>query len=114
MSRSKQLHRAASAMGVLVAMLLAGCAGLGTHAAPPFRDPSLTMPNAQTLVIPGQSRRPDVLAALGPATVVTFDSGFEVWAYRTEATRASPARAELVILFEPSGVVRKTRLRTPA
>ena len=107
-------HCAAPVIGVLVAALLTGCAVLGTNAVPAFRDPALSMPSAHAKVIPGQSTRQDVLAALGPATVVTFDSGFEVWAYRTQATRAFPARAELIILFGPSGLVRKTRLRPPA
>ncbi len=99
-----------SALAV-AALLLAGCAGFNAPAAPPFRDPALSMPSAQTLVVPGQSTRGDVAAALGPATVITFDSGFEVWAYRTQPAGAASASTELVILFGPSGVVRKTRLR---
>ncbi|MFM9901627.1 MAG: hypothetical protein ACKVOT_11465 [Polaromonas sp.] len=94
------------------ALALAGCAGFNAPAAPPFRDPALSMPGAQALIVPGQSTRQDVAAALGPATVLTFDSGFEVWAYRTPPSRTASASAELVILFGPSGVVRKTRLRT--
>lgn len=99
--------------GVALAVLaLAGCAGFNAPAAPPFRDPALSMPSAQALIIPGQSTRSDVAAALGPAAVVRFDSGFEVWAYRTQHPGAAPASAELVILFGPTGVVRKTRLRS--
>ena len=97
---------------VAVAFALAGCAGFNAPATPAFRDAALSMPSAQALIVPGQSTRSDVAAALGPATVVTFDSGFEVWAYRTKAPGAAQGSAELVILFEPTGVVRKTRLRT--
>lgn len=104
--------RSARAVAVGVTLALAGCAGFNAPAAPPFRDSALSMPSAQALVVPGQSTRRDVAAALGPATVVTFDSGFEVWAYRITPPGAASASAELVILFGPSGVVRKTRLRT--
>lgn len=99
--------------GVAVAALaLTGCAGLSAPAAPPFRDPALSMPSAQALVTPGKSTRSDVIAALGSATVVTFDSGFEVWAYRTKPPGANTsASTELIVLIGPSGVVRKTRLR---
>jgi hypothetical protein len=69
----------------------------------------------------------DVIAALGPATVLRFDSGYEVWVYRfvesprTQADARSGASApgkgsaetpsELVLLFTPTGVVAKTRVR---
>lgn len=72
----------------------------------------------------------DVFAALGPATVLRFDSGYEVWVYRfddppagkrAEARgkaslasdeREGEARSELVMLFTPSGVVGKLRVRS--
>ena len=112
MSRVSAFWRSGIAAAALVTLTLAGCAGFNAPAAPPFRDPMLSMPSAQAQVVPGQSTRNDVAAALGPATIVTFDSGFEVWAYRTKPPGAASASAELVILFGPSGVVRKTRLRT--
>jgi hypothetical protein len=37
--------------------------------------------------------------------MVNFDSGYEVWVYR------QPPAAELVLLFEPSGILSKTRVR---
>ena len=105
-------------LALVACLWLAGCAGLGglpgsSGKVPPFRDPALSMQSAQQLVVPGQSTRADVLAALGQATVVRFDSGFEVWVYRDRPARSADARAsaEFVILFTPSGVVRKTRLR---
>ena len=98
--------------GVAVAaLMLAGCAGFNGPAAPPFRDPTMSMPSAQALIVPGQSTRRDVSAALGTATVVAFDSGFEVWAYREKLQKNPSDNAELVILFAPSGIVKKIRVR---
>lgn len=76
--------------------------------------------DAQAAVAIGKSTRVDVEAALGKAIVVGFDSGYEIWVYRERRPAgvffAQPAseRAELVILFEPSGVVKKMRVRSPA
>jgi hypothetical protein len=52
----------------------------------------------------GRSTKADVRAALGEAVVVDFASGYEVWVYRERSS-------ELVFLFEPSGVLTKTRIR---
>jgi hypothetical protein len=69
------------------------------------------------------STRSEVAAALGPAAVVRFASGYEVWAYRfVPRTSRKPekgrdqeaAPSELVLLFAPSGVVTKARVRAPA
>ena len=108
MSHASALWRSGVAVA---ALMLAGCAGFDGPDAPPFRDPTLSMPSAQALIIPGQSSRRDVSAALGTATVVVFDSGFEVWAYREKLQKNPPDNDELVILFAPSGIVKKTRLR---
>ena len=110
-------RRGSITAGVLVSCLwLAGCAGpfgfLGaastTH---PFRDPGLSMQAASETIAIGTSSQQDVMAALGPATVVRFDSGYEVWVYRKNPLRSEPANAELVILFDPSGRVKKSRIR---
>ena len=82
--------------------LLAGCA---TQAPKPAPAPSLRE-LASSLSI-GKSTRSDVRAALGEGTVVDFPSGYEVWVYREKP----PASAELVLLFEPSGILSKTRVR---
>ena len=56
----------------------------------------------------------EVLAAFGQATTIKFDSGFEVWVYRDKRSQDAPrAAAERVILFGPSGVVQKIRVRPP-
>jgi hypothetical protein len=95
---------------------LAACAGPGGRSGaddsqPPFRDQTLSMQSAQGMVIPGTSTKAGVAAALGPATVVRFDSGYEVWAYREKQPGSETPGAEFVILFAPSGVVQKTRIR---
>ena len=95
---------------------LAGCAGpLGLFGsasnAPPFRDQSMSMQGASDTIVIGTSTKADVVAALGNATVVRFDSGFEVWAYREKSAKAPASGAEFVILFTPAGTVKKTRIR---
>lgn len=67
---------------------------------------------AADLLALGSTTKSDVRAALGEATVVDFTSGYEVWVYRQRATEKPPApAAELVLLFEPSGILSKTRVR---
>ncbi len=64
-----------------------------------------------TLAI-GTSTKADVVAALGPAIVIPFDSGYEVWAYRWPGADRTPrAATELVLLFDPAGRVAKARIR---
>lgn len=89
---------------------LSGCAAPPASA---FRDPGLSVQSANQRITPGVSTRADVAAALGPAAVVNFDNGFEVWAYRSASPGAESIDTELVILLSPSGVVKKTRLRLP-
>ncbi|MEO8144421.1 MAG: hypothetical protein ABI654_09425 [Betaproteobacteria bacterium] len=60
---------------------------------------------ASVPVVVGNSTKAEVVAALGKTTIVSFDSGFEVWLYKR------PDKTELVILFAPSGVVTKSRIR---
>ena len=60
----------------------------------------------------GKSTKADVRAALGEATAVDFASGYEVWVYRERAQEKEPAPgAELVLLFAPSGILTRTRVR---
>ncbi len=110
----KQLMRTGLVM--LLGFGLAGCAGpagfLGAdNKASAFRDPGMSMQNARDAIVVGQSTKEGVSAALGRATVVKFDSGFEVWLYRANSSSEAAAKAEFVILFAPSGVVKKTRIR---
>ena len=110
-------RRRSVAAGVLASCLwLVGCAGPfgfpgAGEAASAFRDPGLSMQAASEAVAMGKSSKQDVMAALGPGTVVRFDSGYEVWVYRKNPLRSEAANAEFVILFAPSGIVKKTRIR---
>ena len=94
---------------------LAGCAGPGLFNigadTPAFSDPTVSMQNAGDAIVIGKSNKAEVLAALGAATVIGFDSGFEVWVYRAKSRAPAEAKEEFVILFGPSGIVKKTRLR---
>ncbi len=84
--------------------------------------------NARDAIVIGTSTKADVIAALGKTEVISFDSGFEVWVYQYEGEtpaklsgvariehagsgNGAPGRTEFVILFAPSGVVTKTRIR---
>jgi len=73
----------------------------------PMRPKAVAAERAQNAVVPGRSTRADVQGALGETLVITFDNGYEVWVYRLGSARAG----EFVVLFEPSGVVAKTRMR---
>ena len=93
---------------LVVCALLASCA---TQPPPkPAPAPSLAERSASLAI--GKSTKSDVRAALGEGTVVNFDSGYEVWVYRQPAVEKPPRpAAELVLLFEPSGILSKTRVR---
>ena len=67
---------------------------------------------AMNMVALGKSTKADVVAALGPAIVVSFDSGYEVWVYRWRGSdKTTRAATELVVLFDPSGLATKARVR---
>jgi hypothetical protein len=58
------------------------------------------------------SSKAEVLAAFGEASVIRFDSGYELWAYDFgPPQKPRLAHEELVLLFDRSDVVRATRLR---
>jgi hypothetical protein len=100
----------------MAGLVLAGCAtgpGLfGESTAPAFRDPAMTVQSAAGALVAGRSTREEAAARLGPAQVVRFDSGYEVWAYRGRASGQGDA-PELVLLFDPAGVLSKHRVRAP-
>jgi len=110
--------RAASlpAGAALAAALLSGCAGTGPLGSsgpvqPQFRDAQLTVPQAAQWLAPGRSTRGEVLERLGPGEAVRFDTGYEVRVWRARGARDERATPELVVLFDPAGVVRKVRAR---
>jgi hypothetical protein len=64
----------------------------------------------------GKSTKADVRAALGEAVVIPFDTGYEVWVYREKERekpqdKEAPPPTELMLLFAPSGVATKMRVR---
>ena len=101
-------------IGIALALPLgiAGCvtsptSTVATAVVTPLRTKVIAADRAKDAVIIGRSTRADVTAALGETLVIAFDSGFEVWVYRLSRDTS----AEFVILFAPSGVVAKTRIR---
>ncbi|TFZ06052.1 hypothetical protein EZ313_05230 [Ramlibacter henchirensis] len=104
--------RAASVL--LCCGLLAGCAGplpLATgEQQPRFRDPALSVEQAAQWLAPGRTTRQEVLDRLGPGEAVRFGTGFEVHVWRARA-RDDRTVPELVVLFDPAGVVHKVRAR---
>lgn len=96
--------------------VMAGCAPMGEalriDAPGVIRPGSPSAAAVEASLVIGKSTKADVTAALGQATVIAFDSGFEVWVYRWPGAQGTTrAATELVILFEPSGIVQKTRVR---
>ena len=69
------------------------------------------MQSASDSIVMDKTSKAEVIAALGAATVINFNSGYEVWVYRAKSREPAEAKAEFVILFSPDGVVKKTRLR---
>ena len=60
----------------------------------------------------GKSTKADVRALLGEPTALEFATGYEVWVYRERRDpKMQTASSELVLLFEPAGVLAKTRVR---
>jgi hypothetical protein len=118
---ARRLPALAFTVALTVELTLGGCAGPQRQrqesATSTFRDPGLSVLAARDRLLPGQTRQAEVLATLGPATVVRFASGYQVWVYRVRPDRRDAEAAEvpeLVILFSPAGVVQKARIRLPA
>jgi hypothetical protein len=60
----------------------------------------------------GNWSKAELVAVLGEARAIRFDSGYEVWVY--PLARDKRAGEEFVVLVDPSGTVAKTRLRDNA
>lgn len=98
----------------LAFLLVAGCAHVEPKPAQKPLGPGeiVSAQAAQDALAIGKSTKADVRAALGQAVVVDFSSGYEVWVYRERAKEESTvSRTELVLLFSPSGILSKTRVR---
>lgn len=114
--RAKSRLRATIA--ALICLAMAGCVGPPSvpnqqARASAFHNPAISLESASAMIAIGTSTHADVLAALGPGTVISFNSGFEIWVYRDTPSRTATRPAELVILFAPSGIVTKTRIKPP-
>ncbi len=102
MSMGRILRSVACCLGAACA--LAGCA---TQV-----DPARAAAKKQftQTIVPGVSTTTQIYQAMGPALIVRFDSGYEVWRYGESNEDGS----EFVILFDARGVVQKTRRRLAA
>jgi hypothetical protein len=103
------LHRISAAL--ISAMCIAGCMTPGAPMSPSAVVTSQRLNaipgNRMGAVVIGKSTKADVRAALGDTLTIGFDNGYEVWVYRLDRNTT----AEFVILFPPSGIVAKTRIR---
>jgi hypothetical protein len=120
-------HLIASALIAFTGLALGGCAAPAMQQGSRADSPAAVM----DAVMLGSSSKADVASRLGTAHAkVKFDSGYEVWAYQfaptgslmgnigaffqhLQASTAAPGMTEVVILFAPSGVATKIRLRRP-
>jgi outer membrane protein assembly factor BamE (lipoprotein component of BamABCDE complex) len=123
--------RARMGVALAFAVCISGCMTQGstipTAVVTPARTKVISPDRMVDAVAIGRSTKADVMAALGETLVISFDTGYEVWVYRLASHRpakAAPAQriartgpetpgttAEFVVLFGPSGVVAKTRIR---
>ena len=105
-------RRASAIMAAALCACLAGCATTGPGERP-SRTPATSVPaEARAAVTIGKSTKADVIAALGKTVAIAFDSGYDVWVYRIEEdTALRPGTTEFVLLFDPAGIVTKTRVR---
>jgi hypothetical protein len=101
-------------LAVIACFWITGCALLQPPppTAPLRPGEILSAQAAKDAVSVGKSTKAEVRTALGEALVIDFDSGYEVWVYRERLReKAPPPPSELVLLFAPSGMLAKTRIR---
>ena len=112
--------RLAPCIAGFVACLCAACAGTAMPEPSPQGPGTVRTPTGRSLapqaalemIAIGRSTKADVSSALGDAIVIPFDSGYEVWVYRWAGTdRTTHSATELVVLFAPSGLATKVRVR---
>ncbi len=96
-------------------LFMSGCALVQPPAPPPGPGEIKSAQAAKDVLVAGMSTKADIRRALGEATVIDFPSGYEVWVYKErlkeKAEKAKPPAPELVLLFPPSGVLAKARVR---
>ena len=103
---------------LLFVLLVAGCAAIAPKPEEKPLGPGevASAHAAEEILESGKTTKADVRQALGEAVVVDFASGYEVWVYRERPKQVKKEEppvpgAELVLLFEPSGILSKTRVR---
>jgi hypothetical protein len=96
----------AASLLAMTAVIVSGCT---TNAPEPGKV--VAQERFEQLVVPGRTTRAELLAAFGPTRSVVFDSGFEAWLY--ESMVSGGRHAELVLLLDRAGIVRKMRTRPP-
>jgi hypothetical protein len=113
-------ERLAPGVAGFAACLCVACAGSGALVPLPEGPGAVRTPTGQSLapraamdtIAIGKSTKAEVSSALGKAIVIPFDSGYEVWVYRWAGSdRTTRAATELVVLFAPSGLATKVRVR---
>jgi hypothetical protein len=108
-----------AALAIAACAAVTGCALLGPssidESGPGVMRPQAIAPQAALAAASAGTTKEQLSAALGRANVVHFDSGWEVWVYRWPgADRSTRGATEVVVLVDPQGVVRKSRLRPGA
>ncbi len=82
----------------------------------PASAPTTSVPTQEPTIDVGKSTKEQVRMIAGQAHVVPFKTGYEVWLYVFEIKNTETMKidgyTELVILFDPSGVVKKLRQHT--
>jgi hypothetical protein len=76
-----------------------------------FQDMTTPPGPDDTAIAEDHATTAQMQARLGPAKVVSFDSGYQMWRYTYPAPRNGDAPAEFLILFAPDGLARKARLQ---
>jgi outer membrane protein assembly factor BamE (lipoprotein component of BamABCDE complex) len=121
--RRRSLAGRAARVAVVVACLAAsGCSTVGNG-----RLVQLEAVDAQALLVPGRTTQADVRRAFGKGTVIHFDSGHETWHYiyreglakgwddvpviNLITSQLDRPTKELVILFDPAGVLKRYSLQ---
>jgi hypothetical protein len=114
--------RVARAAVVVACLMAGGCSTVGNG-----RLVQLDAVDARTLLVPGRTTQADVRQAFGGGTVIHFDSGYETWHYiyreglakgwddvpviNLITSQLDRPTKELVILFDPAGVLKRYSLQ---
>ena len=110
------------ALAAALALGVAGCSTVGNG-----RLEQLDTTQAQALLVPGRTTRDEVRRALGDGAVIRFESGLETWHYEYRqgiakgwdevpyinliVARLDRPTKELVILFDPAGLLKRWSLQ---